>query len=138
MNGCNQKQLLPLAVPHHWLYRLRRNYDDKWDTIEYRNTYDRYICSVLLGIHRNQNWKEFLKLSEPCDISGIFFVNVFLTKESFIHFFLNSMHRLKSAILPEIKNYQNGTFEPKHGIQKKYAGRLLLKCYEDEIYKKYS
>ena len=46
MNGCNQKQLLPLAVPSHPLYRIRRNYDDKWDTIEYRNIYDQYICSA--------------------------------------------------------------------------------------------
>lgn len=46
MNGCNQKQLLPLAVPSHPLYRIRRNYDDKWDTIEYRSSNDQYICSV--------------------------------------------------------------------------------------------
>ena len=29
------------------------------------------------------------------------------------------MHGFKSAILPELKNCQNGTFEPVHGIQKK-------------------
>ena len=29
MNDCNQKQLLPLAVPSHPLYRIRRNYNDK-------------------------------------------------------------------------------------------------------------
>jgi hypothetical protein len=29
------------------------------------------------------------------------------------------MHEFKSAILPELKNCQNGTFEPMHGIQKK-------------------
>ena len=46
MNGCNQNQLLPLAVPHHPLYRIRRNYDDKWDTIEYRSSNDQYIGSV--------------------------------------------------------------------------------------------
>ena len=46
MNACNQKQLLPFAVPSHPLYILRANYDDKRDTIEYRNTYDLYICSV--------------------------------------------------------------------------------------------
>ena len=47
MNGCNQKQLLPLAVPSHSLYRIRRSYDDKWDTIEYRSSNDQYICSVM-------------------------------------------------------------------------------------------
>ena len=46
MNGCNQKQLLPLAVPSHPLYRIRRNYNDKWDTIEYHSSNDQYICSV--------------------------------------------------------------------------------------------
>ena len=51
MNGCNQKQLLPLAVPHHPLYTLLPNYDDKWDTIEYRSTYDLYICSVFDTVH---------------------------------------------------------------------------------------
>jgi hypothetical protein len=30
------------------------------------------------------------------------------------------MHRFKSAILPELKNSQNGTFEPVHGIQKNF------------------
>ena len=28
------------------------------------------------------------------------------------------MHRFKSAILPELKNCQNGTFDPVHEIQK--------------------
>jgi hypothetical protein len=27
------------------------------------------------------------------------------------------MHSFKSAIFPELKNCQNGTFEPVHGIQ---------------------
>ena len=35
------------------------------------------------------------------------------------NFFLNSMYGFKSAILPELKNCQNGTFEHVHGIQKK-------------------
>jgi hypothetical protein len=30
------------------------------------------------------------------------------------------MHGFKSAILPELKNCQNGTFELVHGIQKKF------------------
>ena len=34
------------------------------------------------------------------------------------------MHRFKSAILLELKNCQNGTFEPLHGIQKKIAKSL--------------
>ena len=46
------------------------------------------------------------------------------------------MHEFKCAILPESKNCQNGTFEPVHGIQFFSANRLLLKCYEDDIYKK--
>ena len=32
--------------------------------------------------------------------------------------FLNFMHGFKSTILPELKNCQNGTFEPMHEIQK--------------------
>jgi hypothetical protein len=31
--------------------------------------------------------------------------------------FLNSMRGFKSAILPELKNCQNGTFKLVHGIQ---------------------
>ena len=34
--------------------------------------------------------------------------------------FLNFMHGFKSAILAECKNCQNGTFEPKLKIQKKF------------------
>ena len=49
------------------------------------------------------------------------------------------MHRFKSAILTELKNCQNGTFEPVHEIQKQIlAKRLLLRRYESAIYKKYS
>ena len=47
MNACNQKQVLRFTVPRHPLYILRQNYDDKWDTIEYRSIYDLYICSVV-------------------------------------------------------------------------------------------
>ena len=39
-----------LVVPSHQLYKIRRNYDDKWDTIEYRNTCDPYICSVQIWL----------------------------------------------------------------------------------------
>ncbi len=47
------------------------------------------------------------------------------------------MHRLKSAILLELKNCQNGTFELVHGIQNLFlAKRLPLKHYEDAILKK--
>ena len=35
------------------------------------------------------------------------------------NFFLNSMHGFKSAILAIFQFWQNGTFEPVHGIQKK-------------------
>jgi len=31
------------------------------------------------------------------------------------------MHGFKSAIWPELKNSQNGTFEPVHGIQKNFG-----------------
>ena len=49
------------------------------------------------------------------------------------------MHGFKSAIFPELKNCQNGTFEPVHEIQKKnLAKRLLLRHYQSAIYKKYS
>ena len=58
------------------------------------------------------------------DMLGIFFVNVIfitLQNKSFGQIFLlNSIHGFKSAILPELKNCQNGTFEPGHGIQKNY------------------
>jgi hypothetical protein len=40
------------------------------------------------------------------------------------------MHGFKSAIFPELKNCQNGTFEPLHG-------RHLLKQYEDAFTKKH-
>ena len=53
--------------------------------------------------------------------------------------FLNFMHGFKSAILAIFHFCQNGTFEPMHEIQKKnLAKRLLLKHYEDDIYKKIS
>ena len=35
------------------------------------------------------------------------------------------MRGFKNAILPELKNYQNGTFELVHGIQNSFAERLL-------------
>ena len=48
------------------------------------------------------------------------------------------MHGVKSAILPKLKNCQNGTFELVHGIQNFFwAGRLLLKRYKNNVYKKY-
>ena len=49
------------------------------------------------------------------------------------------MHWFKSAILAIFQFWQNGTFELVHGIQKKFLNeRLLLKHFEDDIYKKYS
>ena len=49
------------------------------------------------------------------------------------------MHRFKSAILAELKNCQNGTFELVTEIKKKdFAKRFLLKHYESAIYKKCS
>ena len=51
------------------------------------------------------------------------------------------MQRFKSAILPELKNCQNGTFEPVHcsawNSKIFLTERLVLKRYEDEIYKEY-
>ena len=47
------------------------------------------------------------------------------------------MQGLKSAILAIFQFWQNGTFEPVHGIQFFLAERRLLKRYEDGIYKKY-
>ena len=44
------------------------------------------------------------------------------------------MHGFKSAIFPEFKKCQNGTFEPVDEIQRKSVERLLLKHYEDAIY----
>ena len=96
----------------------------------------------MLGIHRNPNWKEFLKscesflrkspfctffcinpgFGEPWDKIWIFFLYCHLhnaSKECFWpNFFLNFMHRFKSAILAIFTFCQNGTFEPVHEIQK--------------------
>ena len=46
-------------------------------------------------------------------------------KEVFQQKDLNLMHEFKSAILPELKNCQNGTFEPMHGIQNQ---KISLTC----------
>ena len=51
----------------------------------------------LLPIHRNRNWKEFLKSCES---------------------FLENLSFLQLMTLPKLKNWQNGTFEPMHEIQK--------------------
>ena len=53
-------------------------------------------------------------------------------------FFLNFMHWLKSAILAIFQFWQNGTFELVHEIKIVLPERLLLKRYEDGIYRKYS
>ena len=45
-------------------------------------------------------------------------------------FFSNFIHRFKSVILPDLKNCQNGNFEPMHEIQKIFLMRFLLKHYE--------
>ena len=58
------------------------------------------------------------------------------SKEVFRPKKLNFMHGFKSSILPELKNCQNGTFEPVHGVQKK-IGPKTLNRYEDDIYKRY-
>ena len=49
------------------------------------------------------------------------------------------MHGLKSAILAEWKNCQNGTFEPVHEIQKKIfcqktSFEALIKCHLQKIF----
>jgi hypothetical protein len=41
-------------------------------------------------------------------------------------FFLNFMHRFKSAILAKMKNSQNGTFEPVHEIQSFFWPKLFF------------
>ena len=48
------------------------------------------------------------------DVFEIFFVNdsfIALQKKSFGQKKMNFMHRFKSAILPELKDCQNGSFE---------------------------
>ena len=77
------------------------------------------------------------------DMLRILFVNVIsimLQKRSFRpEQILNFMRGFKSAILPEMKNCQNGTFEPVHGIQKKKKfQKTSVKRYEFDIHKKYS
>ena len=39
---------------------------------------------------------------------------------------LNFMQGFKSAILPKVKNCQNGTFEPLHEIQKKIGPKAFF------------
>ena len=92
------------------------------------------------GIHRNPNWKEFLKSCESflrkSQFSTVWSIswilqtlghvkNIFCkchlhnaSKEVFQpKFFLNSMHEFKSAILTIFQFWQNGTFELMLGIQ---------------------
>jgi hypothetical protein len=38
------------------------------------------------------------------------------------------MHRFKSAFLPELKNCQNGTFEPVHGIQEFFGQKTSFEA----------
>ena len=45
--------------------------------------------------------------------------------------FLNFMHGFKSAILAEWKNYQNGTFEPVHEIQKSFWQKYFVRFMTD-------
>ena len=49
---------------------------------------------------------------------------------------LNFIQGFKSAILPKVKNSQNGTFEPLHEIQNFFSQKILMKYYESEINKK--
>ena len=44
---------------------------------------------------------------------------------------LNFMHGFKSAILAEWKNYQNGTFEPVHEIQKSFWQKYFVHFMTD-------
>jgi hypothetical protein len=54
---------------------------------------------------------------------GIFFVNVIIWPKKN----LNSMHSFKSAILAIFQSWQNGTFEPMHGIQKFFGQKTFFK-----------
>ena len=99
------------------------------------------ILWVLLRISQFFSKMRYLNpgFGGPWDMLGIFFVNViFITlqkslsakKKIEFHTWVQKCH------LPELKNCQNGTFEPMYGIQKILADRLFLKCYENDIYKK--
>ena len=49
---------------------------------------------------------------------------------------LNSMRVFKNAILPELKNFLNGTFKPCMEFKKNFGRKTSVKRYEDNIYKK--
>jgi hypothetical protein len=92
------------------------------------------FLQLWIGIHRNLNWKEFLKsqfstltdlnpeFGRPWDILVILFVNVIFImfqKKSFDqNYFWIFMHGFKSAILAIFQFWQSGTFKPVHEIQK--------------------
>ena len=105
----------------------------------------------MLGIHRNPNWKELLKCCESflrksavCTLTdlNLGFVGpwdmlhmclgydtfIMLPKKSFGQKILNFNHGFKSAILAELKNWQNGTFEPMHEIQIFFGQKTYLQA----------
>ena len=106
-----------------------------------------WFCSpVLLGIHRNLDWKEFLKSCEsflrkvsvytftdlnpgfdgPWKKLWIFFVNgtlIMPLKKSFGKKILNFMHGCKSATLAIFPFCQNGTIKIPLIIQESVSGR---------------
>jgi hypothetical protein len=47
------------------------------------------------------------------------------------------MQGFKSAILPKVKNCQNGTFEPLHEIQNNFGLKAFFKHYESVIDQKF-
>ena len=111
-----------------------------WQINKRANEQTRLIVSIWDILYRNQFWKYFLKSFEsflrkpqfltlndlnsgfggPWDMLGIFLVNVnfkMLQKKSFGEK-IGFHAQFQKCNLPQLKNCQNGTFEPVHKIQK--------------------
>ena len=121
-----------------------------------------FCFRVFLGIHRNPNWKEFLKSCEsflkksqfstltdlnpgfgrPWDMLGFFFVNdIFITlqKKSFGQKKFEFHARVQKWHFARIEKLPKWHFWTHAWNSKKISSeRLLLKRYEDDIYKKIS
>ena len=54
------------------------NYDDKWNTLEYRNIYNQYICSALIHLIK-PNWTHYLSKASQ---GRALFSNLFSSCES--------------------------------------------------------
>ena len=83
--------------------KLKRSFEILWVLFE-------KISVTLTDLNHGFGW--------PWGKLGIFFVNNASKEVFWPKNFLTSMQQFKSAILLELKNCQNGSFELVHGIQK--------------------